>query len=467
MTELTATEREILDAARESVPVDDESAFRAAVDSVDRDLLLQSAARYGTPQYFLDVDALRERARTFADTMKRHVPGTACCYAFKCNDLPALTGALRDEGFHADVAGLFELDLALRQGFDRILFSGPGKTGRELALAARNAERVIVNLDNLDEIDLLGSLVPPGVSVPVGFRVNTATAKGGTWWKFGFDLEELAEAIRRVDACPGLEWTGVHFHGSWNKTPEGYVAQIERIAAWLGANVPAERLRSLRFFDVGGGFYPEDQALLLQSEDRGMLLDMVGRRTSRRADAFREAGIDPYGFHVTPVRPLAEFAEAIGDAVRQHVLPLIPGATIYFEPGRYIATFSTTILLRAMAVKRHGVIVDGGINMLGDYKLAEYSFAPVVNLSRPSPALRRRVICGSLCDPADLWGYSHYGDELKKGDLVAVLHQGAYTFSGAWRFIKSVPAYVAAAAGELTVAREEETFDVRYSGCRL
>jgi len=466
MTGTSEFERELLEVAREAVRADDGTAYAHVVETLDRDLMLESAAAHGTPQYFLDVDALRARARTFASTMGEHVPGTECCYAFKCNDLPALTGALREGGFHADVAGHFELELALRQGFERILFSGPGKSERELELAAANADRVIVNLDNLDEIDLLGGLVREE-KLRVGFRINTASAKGGAWWKFGFDLDELPEAIRRVDASAGLQWTGIQFHGSWNKAPAAYVAQIERITGWLAANVDAARLGTLEFFDVGGGFYPEDQAVLLQSEDRGMLLDLVGRRQGNRAEAFREAGIDPVGFQVTPVRPLDEFARAIGDAVRRHVHPIIPGATIYFEPGRYIATFATTILLKVMAVKSQGVIVDGGINMLGDYKLAEYSFAPVVNLSRPSTKLRRGTISGSLCDPADLWGYSHYGDELRVGDVVAVLHQGAYTFSGAWRFIKAVPAYVAAERGQLVVARAAETFDTRYAGCRI
>lgn len=466
MTHDSAFERELIEVAREEVRADDASAYADAVMTLDRELMLRSASLHGTPQYFLDTDALRERARTFASTMREHVPGTECCYAFKCNDLPALTGALREEGFHADVAGHFELELALRQGFKRILFSGPGKSEGELALAAANADRVIVNLDNLDEIDLLGQMVREG-QLRVGFRVNTATSKGGAWWKFGFDLDELPEAIRRVDGFPGLAWTGIQFHGSWNKAPAAYVAQIERITGWLSDNVDAARLGTLEFFDVGGGFYPEDQAVLLQSEDRGVLLDLVGRRRGRRSETFGDAGIDPVGFQVTSVRPLDEFARAIGDAVRHHVHPIIPGATIYFEPGRYIATFATTILLKVMAVKSQGSIVDGGINMLGDYKLAEYSFAPVVNLSRPSPDLRRSTISGSLCDPADLWGYSHYGDELRVGDVVAVLHQGAYTFSGAWRFIKAVPAYVAAEMGHLSVARAAETFGDRYAGCRI
>lgn len=463
-------ERALLATLREPLPVDDPDVFAPDVENLDRDLLLRSAERFGTPQYLLDVDALRTRAAGFLRTMRAHLPSAEACYAFKCNDLPALVSSLRDEGLHADVAGLFELQLALRLGFRRILFSGPGKSADELRLALEHADRVVVNLDNLDEIDRLAAIVREAggrQTLEVGLRVNTATGSSGTWWKFGFELDELPEAIRRLDAVPGLAWTGMHFHGSWNKTPEGYVRQIARIGGWMREHVPPERLAGLRFFDIGGGFYPERQAILSKAEDAGVLADTVGTREGDRAAAFDALGIDPNAFRITPVEPLDTFARNIAAALAEHVLPVCPAVTVYAEPGRFLATFATTILLRVVAVKRHGVIVDGGINLLGDYKLAEYSFAPVVNLSRPSTAFRRRVICGSLCDPADLWGYGHYGDDLRVGDVLAVLHQGAYTFSGAWRFIKSIPPYVAASGGELELARVEETFETRYAGCRM
>lgn len=495
MSDLTSLQREALDLLAEGFTPADPSVFEPALRAVNVERLLESARRFGTPQYFLDVDALTQRAARFLGTMRAEIPSAEACYAFKCNDLPTQIKALKTSGFHADVASLFELQLALKLGFERILFSGPGKSEDELALALAHPDRVIVNIDNLDEVERLAGLVvegggdasaaagtaraadapgaigvgPAGARPPlrVGLRVNTATSTGGSWWKFGFNLEDLAEAIRRVDACPGLRWAGVQFHGSWNKNPSGYLRQIERIGRWLRDHVTPERLAALDYFDIGGGFYPEDQALLGQGDDAGELLALIGSRTGDRAAAFREAGIDPHAFRLTPVEPLESFAREIGDALRTCVFKLNPGLTIYLEPGRYLVTFATTVLLRVVAVKPQGVIVDGGVNLLGDYKLAEYSFAPVLNLTRPSGEWRRRTICGSLCDPADLFGYSHYGDELRKGDVLAVLHQGAYTFSGAWRFIKSIPPYIAASGDELWVARAEETFDARYGGCEL
>jgi diaminopimelate decarboxylase len=104
--------------------------------------------------------------------------------------------------------------------------------------------------------------------------------------------------------------------------------------------------------------------------------------------------------------------------------------------------------------------------MLGDYKFSEYAYGLIVNLSRPSLEQRQRTVYGPLCDPHDLWGYTHFGDELRKGDRIAVLQQGAYTFSTAWRFIKPIPPYIAFDRdGRFQIAHQRETFADRYAGC--
>ena len=135
---------------------------------------------------------------------------------------------------------------------------------------------------------------------------------------------------------------------------------------------------------------------------------------------------------------------------------------IYLEPGRFLVTHSTSILLKVIATKKGCVITDGGINMLGDYKMDEYSFAPIINLSKPSLDLKKMLIYGALCDPSDLWGFSYFGENIEKGDILAVIHQGAYTFSTAWRFIKPIPPYIALSEDKLIIGKNRERFEDRY-----
>ncbi|HLP61400.1 MAG TPA: hypothetical protein VK186_21340 [Candidatus Deferrimicrobium sp.] len=443
--------------------------FKETIGSLKHKLMLESARKFGTPQYLLDRDRLRERAVLFSHTMRHYIPNSEFFYAFKCNDLPLQVKTLKEEGFQADVAGIFELQLALQLGFERILFSGPGKSVTELKLAWKERKRVIVNIDNFDEILRLKTLAGDkklNRPLAVGFRLTTENSTDGTWSKFGFELDELKEAVHLVRQCPNLLWTGLHFHCSWNKTPKKYLENIKRIGSYLKENFSAEELRNLRFFDIGGGFYPEDQGIINKGEDKGILLDMLGLRSGSKIELYKKMNFDPYAFSITPVEPLENFSRDIAAALHEYIFPLNPGLAIYFEPGRFIATHATTILLTVTAIKKNCVIVDGGINMLGDYKFAEYSFAPVVNITRPTTQLKRQLIYGSLCDPADLWGYSYYGDELAKGDTLAVLNQGAYTFCTAWRFIKPIPPYIALSGDRLTIARKAEKFRNRYAGCR-
>ncbi|MGE5343650.1 MAG: diaminopimelate decarboxylase family protein [Candidatus Omnitrophota bacterium] len=453
---------------QEPISNDDSNVFEPALQSLNHETLLESARRFGTPQYLLDQDALTTRALFFAETMRRYLPRSEFFYAFKCNDLPFLINALKETGFHADVAGMFELQLALRLGFERIVFNGPGKSVEELKLSVKEKDRVIVNIDNFDELLRLRAIAEEEqVTVNVGLRLNSDSLTQGEWSKFGFELDEVRRAVEQIGETPYLEWAGLHFHCSWNKTPQKYLDNIAYIATYLKRHFSENQLKQLRFFDIGGGFYPESQAIINKIQDKGILLDTLGARCGNKKDIYARSGFDPYGFSVIPVEPLETFAHAISTAINEHIRSLNPDIDIYVEPGRFIATFATSMLLGVTAVKKNCVIVDGGIHMLGDYKFSEYSFAPIVNMTRPSTRMRRTLIYGPLCDPNDLWGYSYYGDDIQKGDILAVLYQGAYTFSTAWRFIKANPRYIAVSKNRFVIAKEAETFNDRYGNCNF
>ncbi|MCU0284890.1 MAG: hypothetical protein MUF15_00700 [Acidobacteria bacterium] len=462
-------QQELSDICKEEIVNTNPNYFNETIRSLKREIMLESVRKFGTPQYLLDQDRLRERAIFFSHSMRHFIPNSEFFYAFKCNDLPFQIKTLKEEGFYADVAGIFELQLALKLGFERILFSGPGKSNSELQLAFKEWKRVIINIDNFDEIHRLKTLAgnkKTNYPLAVGFRITTENSNDGTWSKFGFELDELKEAVRLVRQSKNLLWTGLHFHCSWNKTPKKYLDNIKKIGTYLKENFPGDELRNLCFFDIGGGFYPEDQGIINKGEDKGIILDILGTHRDSKSDLYKEMNFDPYAFSITPVEPLENFSRAIVTALEEHIFPLNPGISIYFEPGRFIATHATAILLSVIAIKKNCIIVDGGINMLGDYKFAEYSFAPVINITRPAVQIQRQLIYGALCDPADLWGYSYYGEKVAKGDILAVLNQGAYTFCTAWRFIKPIPPYIAFSGNHLTVARKSERFKDRYAGCK-
>jgi len=430
--------------------------------------MLESARRFGTPQYFLEADQLRSIAAHFVQTMQTSVPRSHAFYALKSNDLPALGQIVHQQGLQADVAGLFELQLALELGFGTILFSSPGKTREELELALQHPNRVILIVDNLSElkriIDLARAMAPPR-PLRIGFRLCAAPSEDPSWSKFGIPIEQLRYAIDQAQTCPNLTWCGLHVHSSWNKTPEKYINNIETIAAWL-ADQPSSVRQRMSFLDLGGGFYPEGQAVLHKAEDKGILLQTLASRLGSSMTSAKPA-FDPYACTITAVEPLHVFAQRIGDSVRRRLEPIIPNIQIFFEPGRYIASHPTHIVLSVLAVKPGGAIVDGGSQMLGDDRFFEYCFAPIVNVTRPSRERRRFTLFGPLCDPHDVWGYTLWGQSPEEGDVLAVVGQGAYSFSSAWRFIKAIPPYVVWDNGKLWQAKRAETFRNRYAGCEL
>ncbi len=415
--------------------------------SIDKNAFIKSAKKYGTPQYLLDEDSLIKRAEEFKKIFRKQIPKSEFYYAAKCNDLPYLLTVLKNKGFKIDVAGIFELQLALKLGFDKIIFTSPGMDRKEIKLAVLNCDKVILNVDSLDELILIYRTASKlDKIVCISLRVSDSV-----WSKFGF--KSLEPALNFIKQQNRLRLVGLHCHSSWNKTSENYVKNIHTLAQLIKKH---PELVSLEFIDLGGGFYPEGMGLLSQSLPKGELLQILTQFSDKL-----KLDLDPHLLIKSNVDPIEKFASEISEALKS-----IPhDFSVFFEPGRFIVTHSTSIILRVLYVKDDAVVVDGGINLLADYKLDEYSFALILNLSRLSFAMKKTKIYGPLCDPYDIWGYTYFGEEIKKGDYLAVLHQGAYTFSRAWRFIKPISPYTVLSNGELKIAKRREKFQTRYAGC--
>ncbi|MBW2975469.1 hypothetical protein KY366_07145, partial [Candidatus Woesearchaeota archaeon] len=233
----------------EKTETDDGSYYRPIIEDVirRRDLFLKSGERFGTPQYILDENVLEEKALSFIGTFRKYIPYSEFFYALKSNDLPYLVKKVKSLGYNADVAGLFELELALKLGFEKIIFTGPGKSDEELRLAIGHKDRVIINVDNEDELERITGLVKEG-KVRVSIRVNPNPGVMGNWSKFGVDLPNLKEAIRKARESHKVDLAGLHFHSSWNDTPHRYCQNIKLIGEFL-----KEGLSGFEFLDIGGG----------------------------------------------------------------------------------------------------------------------------------------------------------------------------------------------------------------------
>ena len=388
----------------------------------ERQLFLDFSARHGTPVYLFDENVLLQRTEQFTTAFSKEIPELHVFFAMKSNNHPAVAESLVKFGLGLDVSSGLELETALGIGCQKILFSGPGKTEAELDLAVANAEVVTVLIDSLGELDRLERLSDlRNVVVRAGVRLTTE--EKGLWRKFGVPLAQLETFMARAENFEHVRLCGLQFHTSWNLTPASQVSFLTRLGERLAA-MKRQRVKTLEFLDIGGGYWPpRGEWLHFSATPQGRITQMV-LPNARPPDRYRYAA-----------EPLDIFAREIGKALRQHIFPYVD-CEVFTEPGRWLVNDSMHILLTVVDKKAADlVVVDGGTNIVG-WERFETDYFPVINLSRPSLMEQSCLIFGSLCTPHDVWGYGYFGDGIEPGDILMIPSQGAYTYSLRQPFIK-------------------------------
>lgn len=397
------------------------------------DTFVETVARHGSPLYVFNERALLERAAQFAAAFKETLGEIRIFYAVKSNSYPALVGSLVRSGLGLDVSSGLELELALRCNCSDIIFSGPGKTEKELQLAVRHSDRVTVLMDSFGELDRLEKAAAE-LQTRINAGVRLTTDERGLWRKFGIPLSRLDRFIQKAAGCSHVLLGGLQFHTSWNLDPGPQVNFIERLGESV-QNLAQNRRQLFKFIDIGGGYWPP----------QGEWLQWAGTSKGRLHQALLNSNPPSTEHYKLPASPITTFAAKIGTAILRHVTPYID-CRFYAEPGRWLCNDAMHILLTVVDKKSDDlVITDGGTNIIG-WERFEMDYFPIINLSRPSRSEHKCFIFGSLCTPRDVWGYGYFGKGIEPGDLLLVPNQGAYTYSLRQEFIKPLPEVVALVA---------------------
>jgi len=391
-----------------------------------RDVFLATVDSAGSPLYVIDVEAINSKARHFRNAFATVLPDLRIYYALKSNSHPTIATTLVQEGFGLDVSSGLELETALECGAREIVFSGPGKRPDELAFAAEHADRVTVLLDSFRELEKL-ERAAKRAQVLIRAGVRLATDDTGIWRKFGIPLARLQSFFHEAHKCEQVDLCGLQFHLSWNLNPEAQVVFIARLGAALRELDQTDR-ESIKFLDIGGGFWPEQGEWLQPgAAPSGVLKSEMGEATSDGLSHYKNSACS-----------ITEFADRISAALNRHV-PDDMNCTICLEPGRWLCHNAMHILLTVTDVKSADVVItDGGTNAVG-WERFETDYFPIINLTRPSLREHECLVAGSLCTPHDLWGYSYFGKTLEEGDILLIPNQGAYTYSLRQEFIKPLP----------------------------
>jgi len=386
---------------------------------------------HGSPLWILESSVLKENATRFAAAFNRFFDRTAFYFAMKSNNHPQVSATLVESGFGLDVSSGQELKLALDLNATDIIFSGPGKTTEELALAILHRDRVTLLLDSFGELERLKALLSESENItPVRVGIRLTTNPEGLWKKFGIVPEKLPFFWNQIKPLSQIQFKGLQFHSSWNMNPDRQVEFIVHLGNILN-NMPEDFNQSIEFIDVGGGYWPEE----------GEWLQYAGTFEGLAHNPLDEPLEPALTHYINPSTPIEKFAQTLFKAIDKHIFPFV-NCRICFEPGRWICHSAMHIFFTIIDKKGHDlVITDAGTNAIG-WERFETDYFPVLNLTRSALHEQPCSILGSLCTPHDVWGYAYFGNDIQVGDLLMIPCQGAYTYSLCQNFIKPLPGFV-------------------------
>jgi diaminopimelate decarboxylase len=354
------------------------------------------AGSVGTPFYCYSTATLERHYQVFAGAFAD--VDALVCYAMKANSNQAVIATLAELGAGADVVSEGELMRARLAGVpaDKIMFSGLGKTARELSLAVDEGI-LCINVESEPELDLLSAIASAkGRAVNISVRVNPDVdakthhkiATGKAENKFGIPIRRAREVYARAAKLPGIQVTGVDMHiGS----------QITDLDPFDNAfTLLAEFVRTLRgdghtisHVDLGGGL-----------------------------------GIPYLDDNEPPPHPDA-YAKMVKRATRDL------GCRLIFEPGRLIVGNAGILVTRVLFVKRgeakNFVVVDAAMNDLIRPTLydAHHEIWPVEEPDASGRRIRADVV-GPVCESGDFLALDRYLAEPTSSALLAVMSAGAY-----------------------------------------
>jgi diaminopimelate decarboxylase len=385
------------------------------------------AERFGTPLVVYCEQTLRARASEMASA----APEATIAFGSKAFPNVAILRLLREEGIRADVASVGELAYARAAGHEGIGMVVHGNNKSDALLRGAAAEKAIVVLDDLEEVDRAADAGVRNVLVRVTLGVDADTHEkirtGHHGSKFGVP-PEIGHAVVRAALERGLDMLGVHVHlGSQVAGVDSHHEAIALLAAWTAE--ARERLAWVpRIVDLGGGF---------------------------------------------PVRHVPdEVVPAVGPVIRDLVNQVqwafdeigVRRPAIYFEPGRALVGQAGVTLYTIGSVKRlpgvTWVAVDGGMSDNPRPALYGARYTALSALRADEPHDEQVSLAGLHCESGDV-----LIDELllpapRRGDLLAVPATGAYTLSMASNYNATPrPAAILVRHGEVTPIRRRETIE--------
>jgi diaminopimelate decarboxylase len=413
-------------------------AYASGVLHAEEVNLAALADEVGTPFYCYSTATLERHYRVFDAAFEGL--DHAIFYSIKANSNQAVVKTLTDLGAGIDVVSEGELRRALALGIPgrRIVFSGVGKTAREMAVALKESVACF-NIESEPELELLNSIaLRLGTRAPVSVRINPDVdagthekiSTGRAANKFGVPYGSARHVYEQAARMPGIDIRGIDVHIGSQITKLEPFASAYLLIADLTVDLRKDG-HAIRHVDLGGGL-----------------------------------GIPYRGVNDIPPHP-----EEYASLVRRIFGNL--GVKVMLEPGRMITGNAGILLTRVIYVKEGGgktfVVIDAAMNDLMRPTLydAWHHIMPIAEPAADAAAMPVDVV-GPVCESGDVMARDRPLPALREGDLLAIMTAGAYgaVQSGTYNSRPLVPE-ILVKDSQFTIVRPRQTFENMIGRDRL
>lgn len=381
---------------------------------VDLELL---AKKIDEPFYLYDIDGAVERLKIF----QKEVHPAQVYFSLKSNNHAPVIQAFLAKEAGLDIVSGGELNLGLELGCSpkKIVFSGVGKTKKELELAL-DADIFQINVESLEELNRLGEIgesfkttIPVAIRLNPGIHLKTHSfIQTGTHdHKFGIEIRMIPQFLEIIKKySPFLNFQGLAVHiGSQGLSIDPIIESMKKIKQ-IYDRLNREGLQ-LTTIDIGGG------------------LGIDYRNQDSNDDLKR---IKLYGSAI----------KEIFNHFEGHLI---------CEPGRIIIArfgwlFGEVQYIKQTSARRFAIL-NTGMNHLIRPVLYQ-AFHHVFPLIHSGGEKHTYTIAGPICESADVLAYDRMLPSLKSGDWLVFSDTGAYGAVMAQRYnLNSWPKEIAFSQG--------------------
>lgn len=378
-------------------------------------------AEYGTPLYVYDA----ERIEMQVNKLKNAFSGVRVKLKYACKALTniSILKLIHKFGCDIDTVSLEEIEIALKAGFkpSQITFTPNSVAFSEIVDAVEKG--VFVNIDNLHILKSFGEKY--GHSVPCSVRINPHVEAGGNEKiktghaesKFGISVEQIADIIELYETY-NLNIAALHVHTGSDFSDVEVFMQVADIMFGL-----AKKFKTIKIMDFGSGF-----KVAYKKGDKTTDIELLGKKITEATQKFAlEYGSEP---------------------------------EIWFEPGKFIVSDSGILFAKADVLKHSPVATFVGINTGLNHLIRPMmydAYHEIINTSNPTGKIQEFSVVGYICE-TDTFGWNRKLNDVREGDILAILNAGAYGFSMSSQYnSRPRPAEVVVYKGQVKLIRKRET----------